>query len=91
MSILAEHLPQIKKRYGIKKLGVFGSVLRDQHTPDSDIDILVEFTRPVGFVHFMKVENRLQELLESKVDLATPASLKKQIGSIIKKEVQYVN
>ena len=91
LSILADHLPQIKKQYHVKRLGVFGSVLRDQLTPESDIDILIEFTKPIGFVHFLRVENTLQELLDLKVDLATPGSLKKHIGAIIEKEVHYVS
>jgi len=89
--ILTENLSFIQKEYSVKKIGVFGSVIKDKHSPESDIDILIEFNRAVGFVHFLKLENTLQELLETKVDLVTPMSLKKHIGNIIKNEVQYVN
>ena len=57
---------------------------------DSDIDILVEFERPVGFVRFMRLEKRLAELLGMPVDLVTKKALKPHIGKRILQEVRYV-
>ncbi len=91
LDILLQNLSLLKKKYAIKKIGVFGSVARKQNRPDSDIDILVEFSKPVGFVHFMKVEHALEELLEAEIDLTTPNALKNYIGERIRKEVTYVN
>jgi len=89
--ILSKNLLFIQTEYNVKRVGVFGSVIKNKHTPESDVDILIEFNIAVGFVHFLKLENVLQDLLETKVDLVTPKSLKKHIGHIIKNEVQYVN
>ncbi len=91
VDILSQNLSFLKEKYAVKRIGLFGSVVRKQNTPDSDIDILVEFSNPVGFVHFMKVEYALEELLGSEIDLTTPNALKKNIGERIRKEVTYVN
>ena len=54
------------KEYSVKTIGVFGSVARDEQTGQSDIDLLVEFSKPVGFVTFMRLENFLSERLGNK-------------------------
>ena len=91
INILSSHLDHIKNEYGVSKLGVFGSVVRDSHTRESDIDILVEFSRAIGMVQFMKLEGNLEELLEAKVDLVSRKSLKEYIGKQILSEIEYVN
>ena len=55
-----------------------------------DIDILVEFDRPIGFVRFMRLEKRLAELVGMPVDLVTKKALKPHIGKRILQEVRYV-
>lgn len=89
--LLSQHLPQIRNEYGVEKLGIFGSVVRDLQTTTSDIDILVEFSRSIGMVKFLQLENSLQNLLGAKVDLVTRKALKKHIGQQILQEVQFVN
>jgi len=69
---------------------VFGSFARGQQREESDVDVLVQFSRPVGFVSFMKLENHLQELLGRRVDLVTKKALKPYIGRHILAEVRYV-
>jgi predicted nucleotidyltransferase len=91
LDILSNHLMQIKTEYGVAKLGVFGSVIRNEQSQTSDIDILVEFSQATGMVQFLRLEERLQDLLGIKVDLVTHKALKKYIGQHILKEVQYVN
>ena len=91
LEILSQHLPQIRNEYGIEKLGVFGSVVKDLQTATSDIDILVEFSSSIGMVKFLQLENSLQKLLGAKVDLVTRKALKKHIGQQILQEVQFVN
>lgn len=61
----------------IKKLSLFGSVIRDDFRPDSDVDMLVEFEPncPVGFIRMAGIENELSDLVGRKVDLRTPAEL----------------
>jgi predicted nucleotidyltransferase len=91
IDILSNHMGQIKKEYGVAKIGVFGSVVRDEQVDASDIDILVEFSRATGLVQFIRLEEELQALLGAKVDLVTRKALKKHIGQQILREVQYVN
>ncbi len=73
-----EEIEAFCKRNRIRKLALFGSVLRDDFGPDSDVDVLVEFepgTR-VG-LRFFAIEQELSELLGQKVDLNTPGFLSK--------------
>jgi predicted nucleotidyltransferase len=81
---------EVAKEYSVKTLGVFGSVARDEQTGQSDIDLLVEFSKPVGFVTFMRLENFLSERLGKPVDLVTPDSLKPVIRLDVLSEVIYV-
>jgi len=81
---------EVAKEYSVKTIGVFGSVARDEQTGQSDIDLLVEFSKPVGFVTFMRLENFLSEQLGTKVDLVTSDSLKPVIRQDVLSEVIYV-
>ena len=90
-SILSEHLGQLRSDFGVGRLGIFGSVLRDEHTSASDIDILVEFAQKTGMVEFLRLEYSLQELLDAKVDLVTPKALKEHVGRRILSEVRFVS
>ncbi|MBK8809801.1 MAG: nucleotidyltransferase domain-containing protein [Acidobacteria bacterium] len=58
----------------IAMLGVFGSVGRDEDTPDGDVDLLVRLGKPVGFVEFIALEDTFKEIFERNVDLATEVS-----------------
>lgn len=64
------------KDFGVKSLMLFGSVARDEAQTDSDVDLLVEFDRPVGLFTFVRLKRYLEEILDSPVDLGTPDSLK---------------
>ena len=88
--VLKEHLNELHSNYAVSKIGIFGSYVRNEQTAQSDIDILVQFSKPVGFVAFMQLEQRLQELLGARIDLVTRAALKPRIGERILKEVDYV-
>ena len=80
----------MEKEYSVKTIGVFGSVARNEQTGESDIDLLVEFSKPVGFVTFMRLENFLSEQLGKQVDLVTSDSLKPVIRQDVLSEVIYV-
>jgi predicted nucleotidyltransferase len=73
----AEGLTAFCRRSGIRRLSFFGSVLRDDFGPGSDIDVLVEFAPDagVGLFEFVDLQRELGELLGREVDLHTPASL----------------
>jgi len=81
---------EVAQEYSVKTIGVFGSVARDEQTIQSDIDLLVEFSKPVGFVTFMRLENFLSERLGKHVDLVTSDSLKPLIRQDVLSGVIYV-
>jgi len=82
--------PDIKK-LGVKRLGLFGSYVRDSQNPQSDIDILVEFEDgKKTFDNFMHLAFLLEEVLHQPVELVTKESLSPYIGPRILKEVEYV-
>ncbi len=87
-SILIEHKPLLEERYGVKRIGIFGSFGRDEATAESDVDILVEFSRPVGW-EFIDVKEYLEEILGINVDLVTTGALKPQIKDRILREVVF--
>jgi len=64
---------------GVRSLDLFGSVARGESTPASDVDLLVDFDRPIGLFHFFKVQRRLEEILGSKVDLVMRDAVKRQL------------
>lgn len=88
--VLARHRADLEREYGVKRIGVFGSYARGEPGKRSDIDILVEFGQPVGYFKFMKLEERLGELLGVKVDLVTEGALKPHIGRRVREEVIYL-
>ena len=81
MKTLPIHLPMTEiqdfcRRFHIRKLSLFGSVLRDDFTADSDVDVLVEFaTGKTPGLAIVTMEDELSDLLERVVDLRTPAEL----------------
>jgi predicted nucleotidyltransferase len=85
---LREYKPILEHQYCVKKIGVFGSYARNEQKDNSDIDIIVEFHRPVGF-QFINLKFFLEEILNKKVDLVTPNALKPQIKEKILSEVSY--
>ena len=80
----------LTKKYKIKSIGVFGSVARGDNTKRSDVDILVEFSEPIGLFKFIGLENYLSDVLKRKVDLVTKKGLKPAIKDDILREVVYV-
>jgi len=84
--IIAERREQLRFEFGVAGIGIFGSVVRGEQGAGSDIDILVEFERPIGFVRFMRLEKRFAELLGMPVDLVTKKALKPHIGKRILSE-----
>ena len=87
---LSENLTALQEQFHVKSLSVFGSAARDELTPDSDVDILVEFEEPPGFIEFMRLKFRLEELLGVSVDLATPRAIKPRIRPQIEREAIHV-
>jgi predicted nucleotidyltransferase len=69
--ILNENQPIIMKKFKVKEIGIFGSYVRSENKPKSDLDLLVEFNDPVGFFAFLDLEEYLQDILGMKVDLVS--------------------
>ena len=72
--------------FGVASLSLFGSFARDEGREDSDVDLLVEFSRPIGLFEFVRLQRELGELLGHPVDLVTPAALKPQLRDQIMHE-----
>ena len=89
-SLSKEQLAAFCRKHYIKKLSLFGSILRDDFRSESDIDILVEFYMAPSLLKFIDMENYLSEILGIKVDLVMKSSLKHYIGKRILKEVIYL-
>ena len=77
--VLSERRGELASKYGVKSLSLFGSVARDEASAASDVDLLVEFDRPVGYFGLFALQDHLESLLGCKVDLGTPGSLKPRI------------
>jgi predicted nucleotidyltransferase len=82
--------PTLKEKFKVERIGLFGSYIRGQQKKESDLDILVEFSEPVGLFQFIELENFLMEELGVKVDLVMRKSLKNRIKERIIKEAIYV-
>ena len=89
LSTLKELKPFLQKEYAVKKIGIFGSLANESFTEESDIDLLVEFEKPIGW-KFFSLELYLENILGRKIDLVTKNALKKQIRDKILKDVKFV-
>jgi len=93
VNLTKEQIASFCKKNHIKKLAFFGSVLRDDFRPDSDIDILVTFDRsvPIGLFEVIGMEMELSEMMGKKVDLRTPNELSDYFRDevLAEAEVQY--
>jgi hypothetical protein len=79
----------LKKKYPIKYLAIFGSFSRYENNETSDIDVLVEFSEPVG-IEFINLAEELEAILATKVDLVSRNAIKPQYFEQIKNDLQYV-
>jgi predicted nucleotidyltransferase len=75
---------------GVKSLGLFGSVARNEATAESDVDILVEFAKPVGFFQIFDIQYFLEDLLQCPIDLGTVDSLKEHLRTPVLEDMIHV-
>ncbi len=87
---LKHNKQSLRNEYKIKELGIFGSYVRGEQKKNSDIDILVAFSESPGLFDYIRIENRLSQLLHQKVDLVMKGTLKPTIGKHIMREVIYI-
>ena len=88
--ILNEHKEELRRKYKIKEIGIFGSFVRGENKKESDVDILVEFEEVPGLIKFIEIEEYLSKLLGRKVDLVRKPSIREELKDGILKEVVYV-
>lgn len=74
IQLLREHYPHLVAEYGVKRIGLFGSYAKGSPNEQSDVDVVVEFERPIGF-KFIELTEYLENLFDRKVDVLTPAGL----------------
>ena len=88
---LLEHNQLRLKAFGVKRIGLFGSFVRGEQRPNSDIDLLVEFVSGrKTFDNFMDLSFFLEDVFERRIELVTLESLSPYIGPHILKEVEYI-
>jgi predicted nucleotidyltransferase len=73
-------LPDPRRRWPIRSLALFGSVVRDEAGPESDLDVLVAFDRPIDLFAFLELEETLAELASRRADRVSRAALKRPMG-----------
>ena len=88
-SILAQHKEELRDRYKVKEIGIFGSYIRGEQREKSDLDILVEFEKPIG-LEFIELAEFLESILELKVDLVSKGAVKPNRWRYIEKDLIYV-
>ncbi len=89
LAVLRRERTRLFAKYGLKSMAIFGSATRDDFRPDSDVDIMVEFDRPIG-LEFIDLADELESLLHRKVDLATVGGIKPHYMPYIAPELKYV-
>jgi predicted nucleotidyltransferase len=87
LQILRQKKAEMAERFGVQSLALFGSVARDEANANSDVDLLVEFNRPVGYFGLFALQDYLEQLLGCPVDLGTLDSLKPHLREQIQGEL----
>ena len=86
---LKELKPELAAKYHVSTIGLFGSIVRDDFTDESDIDIVVEFNAPIG-IEFIDLANELELKLNRKVDLVSKRGIKPAYLRVIEPQIIYV-
>ena len=87
--MLAQLKPELAQKYHVLTIGLFGSIVRDDFTAGSDIDIVVDFNRPVG-IEFIDLAIYIERILNRKVDLVSKNGIKDKYFKAIENEIIYV-
>jgi uncharacterized protein len=90
INIIRNSKSEMESHYGVQRLGLFGSYIKDKQRKKSDIDILVKFNRDIDLFDFLDLREYLESQLNAKVDLVMESALKPAIGKRILAEVEYV-
>ena len=90
LEILSDHKDELREKFGVTSIAIFGSTARDQARPDSDVDTLIEIERSASLFTLSKVNFYLEDILGAKVDLVTPGGLRSPIRERIYQDLIYV-
>jgi predicted nucleotidyltransferase len=89
LTVLRRERARLFAKYGLKSMAVFGSATREDFTSESDVDIMVEFERPIG-MDFFDLEQDLARIVSRKVDLVMRTAVKPHYMEFIQKDLKYV-
>ena len=89
MEVLRRERQHLFAKYGLKSMAVFGSMSRADHRPDSDVDIMVEFEKPIT-LDFFDLADELEGLVHRRVDLVTRRTIKDRYMPYIEPDLRYV-
>lgn len=90
LELLNEHMPVIKRRFGVAGLALFGSWARDQAHSESDVDILVRFDGPANSDTYFGLQFYLEDLLERPVDLVTDKAVRAELRPYVERDALHV-
>jgi uncharacterized protein len=88
LNLLDRHSRELRSRFSVEKIGLFGSYARNTALPESDVDLLVEFAQPT-FDNYMDLKFYLEDILETPVDLVMADTLKPRLIPYVNSEVIY--
>lgn len=88
-NIISRNKEELKLKYKISRIGIFGSFSRNEATKESDVDILVEFSEPIG-LDFVLLAEELELMLGKKVDLVSSKAVKPRLKKYIEEDLIYV-
>ena len=86
LNILKSHLPELRRRFGVERLSLFGSVARDEAGEGSDIDLIADFGAAPTFKQYMGATLYLEDVLGNKVDLVTEGTLKPRVVPYVEED-----
>lgn len=87
--IIKELKPELEKKFHVSSIGIFGSIVRNDFSENSDVDIIVDFSQPIG-IEFIDLADLLEEEFHEQVDLVSKKGIKPQYFSSIENEIVYV-
>jgi hypothetical protein len=87
LSLLESHRDEIRRRFSVRRLALFGSTARDDAREDSDVDVLVQFEGSATFDGYIALLSYLEQLLGRKVDLVTEGGLKPRVRPFVERDL----
>lgn len=89
-NILEAHKDDLREKYSVKEIGIFGSYVRKEHKATSDLDILVSFVNHISLLKLVSLENYLNDLLNIKVDVVPKEDVRPELKEEILRETVYL-